>query len=588
MKRLLTVLCIAALCAATYDIQALACTTMIVTKGASADGSMMVAHSDDDELGDQRLIFVPAGKQEGNRKIYREHYRYPRIVTDDRGPGYNTSGYPPTPVLYELPYEEIWKVLGRKVETSYTYFDGNYGIMNEHNLMMGECTNGAKFEPGPNTKKETGKPLRIFYSSELSRIALEHCKTARDAIRLMGGLIDEFGYYSTGETLLVADSNEAWVFEMCALPDDDHHSAWVAKRVPDGEFFVAANEFRIRHVVKNAPADFLYSKHLIPGLKKTGWWDEEKNGPVDWLKAVSPGEYNHPYYSLRRVWRVLDRVNPDLGLSPWVEDGYSRAYPFSVKPRRKLYVRDVFSLYRDHYEGTQFDLTKGVAAGPYGDPHRFVGPYDGNQNDVSEGKKMYGAWERAISVFYQGYTFVCQLRPDKPEATRGVLWFGPDVSYTTCFTPFFSKVSRLPPSFQSGNPQKFDRSAAWWAFNFVNNWSRLNFQQMTRADILPLQKELEEMALAHIEKMDNAVQGKSRDEARRLITQFCDDNAASVLKRWWSMADILIAKYSDGYINLPDGKIATPESEKVRMIGYPSWWLDKTNYKDGPTTYEMK
>ncbi len=117
---------------------ALACTTMIVTPGASASGSMMVTHSDDDELGDQRLVFVPAKEQVGKRKVYSDAFRYPRIVTDDRGPTYNMKGYPATPALAEIPYDAIFKILGRKQETSFAYFDANYGIMNEKNLMMGE------------------------------------------------------------------------------------------------------------------------------------------------------------------------------------------------------------------------------------------------------------------------------------------------------------------------------------------------------------------------------------------------------------------------------------------------------------------
>jgi len=565
-----------------------ACTTMIITKGASADGSMMVAHSDDDELGDQRMIFVPSRLQSGLRALFQEHYRYPRINTTERGPGYNTPGYPMTPVLFELPYEDIWNLLGHKNDYSYAYFDGNYGIMNEYNLMFGECTNGANYEPEAVVVKTPGKPLRLFYSQELSRIALENCKTAREAIVLMGKLIDKYGYYSTGETLLVADENEAWVFEMCALPDEIYHSAWVAQRVPDGQFFVAANEFRIRYLIKGDPDNFLYSESLIPGLKKLGWWDEAKDGPVDWLKAVSPGEYNHPYYSLRRVWRVLDRVNPDLGLSPWVEDGYTFDYPFSVKPKNKLTTSDVFSLFRDHYEGTQFDLTKGLAAGPYGDPHRFVGPYDGNQNDVSNGKKPYGAWERAISVFYQGYTYVCQLRPDQQEVTKGMVWFGPDVSYTTVFMPFYTTVNDLPQTMQAGGPQKFYGRCAWWPFNFVNNWSRLNFHQMTRTDILPLQSQMEQQERQFIASTDKKVEGLSSEEARKILTDQCQANADTVIIGWWHMAASIVAKYSDGYINMPDGEYSTPEIDLTRVIGYPAFWLNETNYSDGPVSYEMK
>jgi len=560
-------------------IQALACTTMIVTPGATTDGSMLVAHSDDDELGDQRLIYVPAKKQQGERKVYSDFLLYPRIVTDDRGPAYNTKGTPTVP-LAMIPYEEIWQLLGRKQETSFAYFDGNYGIMNEANLMMGECTNGANYEPDPNPKRSSGKPQRLFYSSELSRIALENCATSREAVKLMGALIDKYGYFSTGETLLVGDEKEAWVFEMCALPDSKYHSAWVAKRVPDGEYFVAANTFRIRDVIKNDPDNFQYSKHLIPGLKKLGWWNEKKQGPIDWLRAVSPGEYNHPYYSLRRIWRAMDRVNPDLGLSPWVKDTYTRDYPFSIQPRNKMTPLDVFALYRDHYEGTEFDLTKGVAAGPYGDPHRFVGPYDGNQNNVDKEKKFYGAWERAISVFYQGYTFVCQTRQKAPPYTKGLLWFGPDVSYTTVFTPFFTKMAQLPKPYQTGNPQRFDPTSAWWHFDLLGNWTRLNFQRMTNVDIKPIQREFEAKALAGVHAMDRVIAGQPDVQARKLITEFGFKNAQKVLSRWRDLTFELFAKYSDGYINRP--------SKEALPIGYPATWLNETGYHYGPTTYDMK
>ena len=161
-----------------------------------------------------------------------------------------------------------------QVAHTYAYFDGNYGIVNEHNLMIGECTNGAKYEPHYVTAEqaaETDGHRRLFYSSELSRVALERCRTAREAIALIGELIDEYGYYSTGETLLVADEDEGWVFEMCALPSETHHSAWIAQRVPDGEAFVAANEFRIREV-PSQDYEQIHSQTLFEDLQAVGWW----------------------------------------------------------------------------------------------------------------------------------------------------------------------------------------------------------------------------------------------------------------------------------------------------------------------------
>ncbi|ADB39584.1 dipeptidase [Spirosoma linguale] len=547
---------------------------MIITCGATQDGSMLVTHSDDNELSDQRFIFVPAqdhtpGSMRGI--VAGINDGYPRLVSKDRGPGYDTQGWPVTPIIGLIP----------QVDHTYAYFDGSYGIMNEHNLMFGECTNGAKYmPPNPVTKEEaekTGKHSRLFYSAELSRVALERCRLAREAVNLMGLLIDEYGYFSTGETLLVADEKEAWVFEMCALPDEEYHSAWIAQRVPDGTVFVAANEFRIREI-KPGSDDQIFSSRLIPGLTKLGWTPKE--GPIDWLVAISQGEYNHPYYSLRRVWRVFDRVNPDLGLSPWVENGYTMEYPFSIKPKNKLQTKDVFSLYRDHYEGTQFDMTKGIAAGPYGDPTRIYGNYDGSSYDISN-HKLYGAWERPISVYYQGYTYVLQTQPNAHDLTKGVCWFGPDISYTTCFVPFPAKVERLPLSYQIGDPQKFSRAAAWWSFDFVANWARLNFQRIYRVDIQPLQMSLEVSQANILDEWERkAHDGCSRHE----LTALCEANASEVINAWWELADMLVAKYSDGYINQ---KPSRPQNEGAVSIGYSSDWLKLTNYQTGPISYDM-
>ena len=552
------------------------CTTMIITNGATADGSMMVTHSDDNELSDQRIIYVPAQHHAPNSLrgvVDGSSDPYPRLVSKERGPGYEMAGRPETPLIGRIP----------QVAHTFAYFDGSYGIMNEHNLMMGECTNGARFQPPHVSQEEserTGKHCRLFYSAELSRVALERCTTARAAVETMGALIDKYGYFSSGETLLVGDEKEAWVFEMCALPDEEYHSAWIAQRVPDGTVFVAANEFRIREIRPGA-RDQVFSDTLLAGLEKVGW-AKAGQGPVDWLRAVSEGEYAHPYYSLRRVWRVFDRVNPDLGLSPWVSGGgYTTDYPFSVAPRAKLTREDVIALYRDHYEGTQFDLTRGLAAGPYGDPNRYIGPYDGAQNNVSQ-EKLYGAWERAISIFYQGYTYVAQTRPDAPELTRGMLWYGPDVAYTSCFVPFPSKVEQLPHAYEIGDPQQFSREAAWWAFDFVANWARLNYQRMCQADILPLQRDIEARQAKLVEEWDRqCAEGCSVVT----LTRMCQQNAAGVVEAWWELADRLIARYSDGYINLP-GTVGRPPAPVP--VGYPSQWLGLTDYRDGPVTYDMR
>ncbi len=547
------------------------CTTMLVTKGATTDGSVIVSHSDDNDLMDQRIIYVPAMDHEDGavRSVYCSaaavgefpqygSLMYPRMVTDERGPGY--QGEKPSVPLGTIP----------QVSHTYAYFDGNYGIMNEHQLMFGECTNGANVTADP----EPGK--RIFYSAELSRVALERCRTAREAIALMGSLIEEYGYYGTGETLPVADPNEAWVMEMAPSPEGTG-GLWVAKKVPDGEFFVAANEFRIREINPDDP-DMMVGKELFPVAEKHGWW-KPSQGKLDWLRTVSKGEYNHPYYSLRRVWRALSLVAPSLGLSPWVEDGYSSAYPFSVKPDKKLSVRDVMSIHRDRYEGTEFDLAKGVAAGPFGYPDRFYGPYDGHGDVADPGRKMEGAWERPISVTYCGYAFVNQARSWLPDPIGGVMWLGLDKPADTVFIPFFAGVSDLPDSLQNCDTSSFSRDSAWWAFNFVSNWAGLRYDAMHK-DIVTKREAIETGFLAAMAETEQEAVELARSDPESLsefLTSFCNDRAYEVVDGWWNFADSLIVKYDDGFIN--EGKMG-------KEAGYPREWLDTTSWPRGPIKYE--
>ena len=172
-----------------------ACTTMLITKGASEDGSVIVAHSDDSELFDQRLVYIPAADHEpgslrpvyydasslGDRLDYHG-YTLRRYVGTDRGPTYIDPDQPQSIPLGMIP----------QVEHTYAYFDGSYAVMNEHQLMFGECTDGAKIQQEPIPGK------LIFYSAELSSVAAERCTKAREAVELIGHLIETYGYYGTG------------------------------------------------------------------------------------------------------------------------------------------------------------------------------------------------------------------------------------------------------------------------------------------------------------------------------------------------------------------------------------------------------
>jgi dipeptidase len=553
---------------------AFACTTMIAGKDATTDGSVIVAHSDDD-VSDTRVIYVPAkdwdlkNKSESQRPVYyddcslgREMYadeknkitynstELRRYIGKSRGPGYDTKDYRESIPLGSIP----------QVQHTYAYFDSEYGVMNEHQLMIGECTCGAKVQPGP----EPGK--RIFYSAELSRVALERCTKAKEAILLMGQLIKGYGYYGTGETLLVGDADEAWVMEMCAYDMNGTDGIWVAQRVPDNGYFVAANEFRIREIDGDG---IIYSDNLKKVCETLGWWDPKK-GPLDWLPTVSFGEYSNPYYSLRRVWRALTKAKPSANLSPWVKDGYTKDYPFSVIPDNKLSVAGIAEIYRDHYEGTEFDMTTGKAAGPWGNPTRYE-----NNPDKGDAFKLQvycpkGAWERPISIYRCGMFWINQARNNMPDAIAGISWIGLDRPASNCLMPFFVGIKNLPLSVQTMKLTSFETHSAWWAFNFVANYANLNYSYMME-DIVELQQKLEKESYADV---------YSGSITEKEITGYCEKNTQKVLSAWWDLSRSLIVKYNNGCI--------TTEDAIMQKIDYPDWWLRDAGYFEGPTSYGQK
>jgi len=557
-----------------FNFPLYACTTIFVGKDASYDGSVIVSHSDDG-LNDGRLIYVPAQNHASGslRPVFYDPCSLGydpkwgaterhRIVTKSRGPGYNTPGDPPSVPIGYIP----------QVSRTYAYFDANYGIMNEHQLSIGECTDKAKVHPLP----EPGK--RIFYSAELSRVAMERCTTAREAITLMGKLIEEYGYFGTGETLIVADTKEGWVMEMCGYDMDGTGGVWVAQRIPDDEVFIAANQFRIRDIRPNDP-DMLYSKNIFEIAQQKGWW-KPSDGPLDWTKVYGDGEFHHPYYSLRRVWRAQMLVTPSLKLSPWVDGPFTRYYPFSIKPDQKLTVKNIFAIHRDNYEGTEFDLTNGLAAGPFACPYRFEGQAEGVADKEGRLTTLKGEFERPLNIYRCVYAYVNQSRDNLPDAIGGITWYGPDRPSTAVLMPLYAGVTDLPKPIQTGDLLKFDRKSMWSAFNYVANYAMLKYSYMIKdiqavrdrfeANAFGTQAAREKQALALWQKGDKA-------KAKTLLTNYCSANAEAILKDWWQLAEDLYIKYNDGYLNTKDGM--------AKALFYPAWWLKAVGYENGPVSY---
>lgn len=549
---------------------ATACTVFAITPGASEDGSMYVGHTNDGvgidwrNIDDISLLYIPAADHapgEQRAVVYDPDSGSDAAGGEDSGDSRLILGY-----IDQVPH-------------TYAYYTGSYGMMNERQLLSGECTDYAKVE----LNAVEGK--RIFYSSELSNIAMERCTKAREAVELLGGLIDTYGYYGTGETLIFADPKEAWVIEMCSSLDEaDGGGLWVAQKIPDGEVFVAANEFRIREVVPGNP-DQIYSSDLFDRLEEGGAWSPA-DGTLDWLKIVSYGEYSHPYYSLMRIWRIQDRLAPSLNLSPYVENSYTKAYPFTVKPDEKVNLTGAFSLFRDHYEGTDFDLSTGEAAGPFGNPYRYLGPADAHTNFQNEScmEVRPGANPRPVSAVFCSYSYVAQARSFLPDPVGGVLWFGPAVAYETVYAPFYAGSTNVSAAYTTGDRLKYDYDTAYWTFDLLTNWAMLRYDAMI--DIITAkQGDLEAESIALVQETDRQAAGRiatgDNEGAARLLTDFTVTRGDAIIDEWHSLTGTLIVTYSNGLVT-------DPVTEAVDEPGYPAWWLNEAGYQYGPRVYALE
>ncbi|OPY51412.1 MAG: Peptidase family C69 [Methanosaeta sp. PtaU1.Bin112] len=571
------VFCAVFLCAvfliSAFSLSALGCTTFGITKSASADGSVIVAHSNDG-----------FGPGEVGTEIREDAVVFSYVPAQDFAPGSKR------PVLYDPNSGGEFRGSGESSDNdsiiigyidqanhTYSYISGSYGMINEHQLISGECTDFARVHPDA----EKGK--RIFYSSDLSNIAMERCRTAREAVALVGSLIDRYGYYGTGETLIFGDPKEVWVIEMCGGTPSGTGGYWVAERVPEGQVFVAANEFRIREIDANSSnnSDLMFSANLFDDAEAMGWWNRSQ-GKLDWTATFSAGEYSHPYYSLGRVWRILDRIAPSMNLSANVEGPFTTAYPVFVVPDRKINLTEAFDLYRDHYEGTEFDLTAPPAGGPFGDPYRKWGPFD-EHDRLYPGELKPGAWPRPISTDPCGYSYVAQARDWLPDSIGGVCWLGLSSPSETCYAPFYSGITGLPEPYLNGSHWNLDFNTAFWPFEIVQNWARLMYGEMIPV-IKAEQAKIEGGELsrqADIEQQALDLHKKDELSARQFLTDYTNATAMENLKSWMALFERLVITYRNGQYN-------DIQNKTITNIGYPDWWLEKTGYQYGPRVYDVQ
>lgn len=548
-----------------------ACTTLAVTRGASADGGVYVAHTNDGEAPtDARLVKVPAADHAPGamRPVFFTPESYPRYAGDARG----VPEYAPRADLNQTAWEPIGHI--PEVRHTYAYMEETYGAINEHQLGIAESTCSGVFGTSP--AGQGGKALLSV--DVLTQLAMERAAKARDAVALMGAAAEEYGFYGAGsfegtaESLLVSDTEEAWIFHI--LPDPTGTSAiWAAQRVPDGEVAVVANAFIIREVDPDDEDNFQASASAFSVAQEKGWWSPSSGKKLDFTAIYSDGEYAHKYYSGRRVWGAYRLLAPSVDLpSEYGEYRKSRPYPVSLKPDAKVSVLDVLDVLRDHYEGTEYDMTEGLAAGPFGSPNRIAAGVGKGAGEA----EVSGNWERSIALYRTTDSYVSVSRGDLGDAAGPVVWFAPGAAHGTVFVPLSPHMTRVPHAYSHGNPLEFDRTTATWGTKYVSNIMDLKWKYMVR-DVAAAQHALEAVAgAAAVEAADQKCKGLALGSGA--LAACVDDvygaHAEKANEAWWRLSDVLMFKYADGWVNeLPKSADST---------GYPAWWLHAVGYADGP------
>ena len=508
------------------------CSSFLVTKGASKDGSVMITYTCDGE-------FLP-------------HLEYIPAQDHDPGSTVEIRGRDRT-------------IRGKVKQVPHTY--AVVGLMNEHQLAIGETTFGGR--------RELRNPDGFLHYFFLMRLALQRAKTAREAIKVMAELVKEYGYVSTGESFSIADPEEAWIMEMIGPGPGGKGAHWVALRIPDGYISAHANMSRIGEFPLNDPENCMYSANVISFAEEKGYYNKKSKKPFSFRYAYDPPQPAGLRTCAARVWSMFRRSAPSQNFSPDFQRGVKDAkpYPLWIKPDNKLSLQDVMNIMRDHYEGTPFDMTQGIDAGPFGCPVRcrdLTWEVDGVQY----------SWERPISTQQTGFSFISQSRAWLPDAIGGVYWYGVDDTYTTCYFPLYCCVQDVPKPFTVGDLQKFSWDSAWWVFNFVANYANLKYSYMVQ-DIQKVQSALEGQFLSlqtTIEKTALELYETDSQLMAQYLTTYSVSQGEQVVKRWIELGEHLLTKYNDGYVK--------DERGRPRGVGYPSEWL-KEILKSKPDQFRL-
>ncbi len=494
-----------------------ACTGFLAGKQATADGSTMITYSAD------------------SHTLYGSLTTYPAAV------------YPKGTMLdiYEW---DTNKYLGQIEQVEQTY--SVVGHMNEHQLSITESTWGGR--------EELIDTTGIIDYGSLMYITLQRAKTAREAIKVMTSLVKKYGYYSSGETFSIADPNEVWVMDMIGKGPGRRGAVWVAVRIPDDCIAGHANQARIHKFPLEDKDNCIYSPDVISFAREQGYFDG-LNKDFSFAKTYAPADFGALRACEARVWSFFRKYSEDMDrYLPYLNGTSEEPFPLYIKPNRKLTVQDMKDAMRDHFEGTPFDMSQDVGAGPFKVPYRY------RPMSFEVDGKHY-CMERATATQQTGFTLVAQMRNWLPDPIGGVLWFGVDDANTCVYIPIYCSLTHVPECFSpaNGNLLKFSWTSAFWIHNWVANMAYNRYDRMI-GDIRNVQTDLEESfnkSQAAVDKAAVELYKNSPEDAVRYLTDYSISQAQNSTARWKELGEYLMVKFLDG-------NVKREENGKFQENGY--------------------
>ncbi|HKK67091.1 MAG TPA: C69 family dipeptidase [Bacteroidales bacterium] len=545
MKRLIFSLMLTAGFILSGSLTADACTNFLVTKGASTDGSTMISYAADSHLLYGELYFRPA----------KDHPKGSMVQ------------------VYEW---DTGKYLGEIPQVKHTY--RVVGNVNEHQLAIGETTYGGRSE----LRDSTG----IIDYGSLIYLTLQRAKNAREAIKVMSELVENYGYYSSGESFSIADENEVWIMELIGNGPGKKGAVWVARMVPDGYVCAHANQARITtfpKVKKNKWFDkdqtTFHSEDVVDFAREKGWFDG-KDKDFSFSDTYAPVDFGGARFCEMRVWAFFDDIASGMdqyweyakgNIEHGEHDYATNRMPLWIKPDEKVDVHTVMDNMRNHLEGTELDMSKDVGAGPFGNPYRWrplTWEVDG---------KTY-CNERATATQQTGFSFVAQLKSWMPDPVGGVNWFSVDDADFTVYVPIFCGITDVPESYAVGNGDimDFEWDAAFWVFNMVSNFAYTRYNLM-HPEIREVQLELEKRYIQEVKAMEDDMKKLYKSNPEKAIAEATDysvKTANQTVDRWQELYAYLFTKYMDGNVKAKSDpkegyKYVVPQLEQP---GYGEDW----------------